>query len=73
VSEANGLNLLLGRATVQRRMKNMIARRCWKCGLKHTRAGCQAEALEDGGGRVPMGLEQMCVFEFPNASVPGRI
>jgi len=54
-------------------MNNVIARRCWECGLKHTRAGCQAEALEDGGGRVPIGLEQMYAFEFPNASVLGWI
>jgi len=54
-------------------MTNVIARRCWKCGLEHTRADCQAKELVDGSGRVPIGLEQMCEFEFANASVPGRI
>jgi hypothetical protein len=43
------------------------------CGLKHTRTGFQEKELEDGGGRVPIGLLQMCVFELTNASVSGRI
>jgi len=73
VSAANDLNLLLGRATVQRRMKNVIARRCWKCGLKHTRARHQVEALVDVGKRVPIGLLLMCVFELSNARISGRI
>jgi len=56
VSAANDLKQLLGLATVQRRKQGVIVRCCWNCGLEHTRAGLQAEELEDGGGRVPIGL-----------------
>jgi len=56
VSEANDLNHLLGLAEMQRRALNVIVRCCLNCGLEHTRASCQVEALVDGGCRVPIAL-----------------
>jgi len=55
VSEANGLNRLLGRATGLSRQQNVSAQCCWICGLEHTRAGFQVEELENAAGANRLG------------------